>query len=134
MVTPASTPRHARTHEPTPARARAPTHARTPEDDHGPFYVERLTFSAFRGFTNLVDIEKKGITSKKTQKKAESEYRAQQWRGSNARYHQQVLMRLRSARDGAEHCACQWLRVPCDEVVRQCVARWTWSLLYVPMK
>ena len=43
-------------------------------------------------------------------------------------------MRLRSARDGAEHFVCQWLRVACDEVVKQCVARWTWSLLHVPMK
>ena len=33
----APTPRHARTHVPTPARARAPTHARTLEDDHRSF-------------------------------------------------------------------------------------------------
>ena len=43
-------------------------------------------------------------------------------------------MRLRSARGGAEHCACQWLRVPCDDVVKKRVVPWTWSLLYVPMK
>ena len=44
-------------------------------------------------------------------------------------------MRLRSARDGAEHCACQRLRVPCDEVVeaaRGTVGRGQFSMC--PMK
>ena len=76
-------------------------------------------------FRNFLDILNKG-TSPKKHKKTE--------RGSSARHHQQVLMRLRSARGGAERCACQWLRAPCDEVVKQCGVPWTWSLLYVPMK
>ena len=37
-----------------------------------------------------------------------------------------MLVRLRSARGGAEHCACQRLLVPCDGVVKQRVVRWTW--------
>ena len=52
---------------------------------------ERLAFSTFQIF-KLSDISHKGATQKNTQK-TESEHRAQQQRGSNARYHQ-----LRSAR------------------------------------
>ena len=49
MVTPKPTPRHARTH--VPARARAPTHARTPEDDHDRFvlgFFKGLLFQFFK--------------------------------------------------------------------------------------
>ena len=67
--------------------------------------------------------------NQKRERKAESEYRARQQRGSDVRYHQHVPMRLRSAPDGAEHCACQWLRVPCVEVVKQCVVPWTTGVL-----
>ena len=47
-------------------------------------------------------LSRKETTQNKTQK-TESECRA---------------LRLRGARGGAERCACQWLRVPCDEVVK----------------
>ena len=61
----AATRPHPRAHTRTRPRA----HARPPEDDHGPFYVERLTFSAFRGFTlqTLQTLKKKKYL-KKTQK------------------------------------------------------------------
>ena len=75
----------------------------------------------------------KGSTPKNT-KKLRVNIVLNNTEGSNARYHQHVLMRLRSSRDGAERCACQWLRVPCGGVVKQGVVPWTWSLLYVPMK
>ena len=53
--TPAPVPRHART-LPTLARARAPTRAWTPEDDHDRFwlgFLERLIFSTFQILKNF---------------------------------------------------------------------------------
>ena len=88
----APTPRHARTHVPTPARARAPTHARTSEDDH-----DRIVLIKNKGTTKK---HKKSWNHPRNTTKTESEYRAQQQRGSSARYLQHA--RLRSACDGAK--------------------------------
>ena len=52
MVTPAPTPRHARTHVPT--RGRAPTHAWTPKDDH-----DRLMLGFMKGLLFQLFILKK---------------------------------------------------------------------------
>ena len=50
MVTPAPTPRHARTHLPEPARDRAPAHARTLGDDHHCFMLGFLVGLLFQLF------------------------------------------------------------------------------------
>ena len=129
---PHATRPHLRAHTRTRPRAHARPDARRRPRPFMLRFLKGLHFQLsiflrfqFFGFSKTFLLQKK---------KPESEHRAQQERGSNARYHQHVLMRLRSARGGAERCACQWLRVPCDEVVKQCVVPWTWSLLYVPMK
>ena len=57
-------PRHARTQVPTPARARAPTRARTPGDDHDRFmlgFLKGLLFFNFSKLKNLLDIKIKQI-------------------------------------------------------------------------
>ena len=67
MVTPAPTPRHARTHMSTPARARAPTHARTPEDDHDRFmlgFLKGLLFQLCKIYKLFLTFKNKGTTKK----------------------------------------------------------------------
>ena len=77
-----SHPRHACPHPHAPARPRTPGRPKT-----------TTTFLSQRGSNaNFLDILSKGTSPKKHKNKTESEYRAQQQRGSNARYHQ-----LRSA-------------------------------------
>ena len=88
-------------HPPAHTRTRPRAHARLDgrRRPPRPFDVgifERLAFSTFQIFIQkFLDIYEKGNTKENT--KNESEYRAQQERGSNARYHRHVLMRLRSA-------------------------------------
>ena len=74
-------------------------------------FCERLTVSTFLFFfkkKKLVRHSKKKELPKKSHQKKKQRVNIvlNKKRGSNAGYHQHVLMRLPSARDGAEHCAC----------------------------
>ena len=123
---------HAHTHVPTPARTHArPDARRRPR----PFYVgifERLTFPTIHFFTKK-DIYNKG-TIQETPQKLRANIVLNNKEDPMHETTNTCSCDCGVRENGAEHCACQRLRVLCDEVVKQRVVPWTWSLLCVPMK